>query len=174
MRKSNDSFRYKAIDYRIMIVFFLIVAILVYKVGATLPQRIFFGLLGFASVYWLNKWSKDLQLFLPSNKPYYALGNDIEEMCSLQIHTCLSKFFPVKFLRVDTRLFIIMNTYKNPFENNPKAIQKLKNEIIYLKDYILEYDLGKKNFLDSVANGINFLFWLLLLVSIVAIALLLF
>lgn len=183
MRKSDDSFRYKAIDYRRMVVVFLLLAILVYclvtgwpffTIGATLPQRMLFGLLGLATVYWVSRCSKDLQLFLPADKPHYTLGNGIEEMYSLQVHTCLSKCFPVKFLRIDTRLFLIVPTYKNPFENNPKAIQKLKTEVIYLKDYILAHELGKRNFLDIVANGINFLFWLLILVSVVAMAFLLF
>lgn len=67
-----------------------------------------------------------------------------------------------------------MPTYKNPFENNSKAIQKLETEVIFLEDYIIEHALNKRNFLDFVANGINFLFWLLILISVVAMALLLF
>lgn len=183
MRKSDDSFRFKAIDYRRMILFFLLVAILVYclvtswpifTIGKILPKRIFFGLLGLSIVYWVSRWSKDLQLFLPIDKPRYTLGNSIEEIDSLQVHTCLSTFFPMKFLRINFRLFIIMPTYKNPFENNFKAIQKLETEVIFLEDYIIEHALNKRNFLDFVPNGINFLFWLLILISVVAMALLLF
>lgn len=183
MRKPDDIFHYKTIDYRIIIVIFLLLVVLVYSLGtswpffptgATVPRRILFGLLGLATIYWISRWSKDLQLFLPTDKPHYTLGNSIEEIDSLQVHTGFSKFFPVKFLRINTRLFVMMPAYKNPFENNTKVNQKLKTEVIYLKDYILEHGLGQRNFLDIVAQGINFSFWLLILISVVAMALLLF
>lgn len=183
MRNSGDAFRYKTIDYRKVLVIFMLLAILVYCVvtdwsffmkGAILPRRIFFGLLGLAAVYWLGRSSKDLQLFLPTDKPHYTLGNGVEEIHSLQVHSCLSTYFPMKFLRINTRLLVIVPIYKNPFENNPKAIQKLKREVIYLKDYIVEHELDKKNVLDSVAKGINFSFRLLVLLAVVAMAWLLF
>jgi hypothetical protein len=183
MNQSEDAFRYKALDYRSMIVVFLLLVITVYclvtgwpffTTGVTFPLKIFFGLLGIATVYWASRWSKDLQLFLPMDKPRYRMGNCFAEIESLQVHICFSRFFSMKFLRINKRLFVIVPAYKNPFDHNPKAIQQQKADVTYLKNYIEGHELGKRHFLDLVALCINFLFWLLILVSVVAIMLLLF